>query len=75
MHPGPTSLAVTTTHDPEADAAYVRLAPEGTTIDSVREAGPGMVPDSEGRPVGLEVLNLRSRVAAGGAALAVLPAA
>lgn len=68
---------MTTTYDPKADAAYVRLAPKGTRIDSTREVEPGVVLDldAEGRLVGIEVLNVRSRVAAGGAALAILPAA
>lgn len=68
---------MTTTYDPQADAAYVRLAPKGTKIKSTREVEPGVILDldPDGRLVGIEVLNVRSRVSAGGVALATLPAA
>jgi uncharacterized protein YuzE len=65
-------MSATTTYDPEADAAYVRLAPEGIAIASTREVAPGVILDLDaaGRLVGIEVLNVRARVADGGAALA-----
>lgn len=68
---------MTTTYDPEADAAYVRLAPTGTRIESTREVEPGLILDldREGRLVGIEVLNVRARVSAAGTALVTLPAA
>ncbi len=69
--------ANTTTYDPEADAAYVRLAPEDTPIATTREVAPGVILDldAQGRLVGIEVLNVRSRVADGGVSLAARPAA
>jgi uncharacterized protein YuzE len=68
---------MTTTYDPQADAAYARLAPKETKIESSREVEPSVILDldPDGRLVGIEVLNVRSRVSAGGAALATLPAA
>lgn len=67
----------TTTYDPEADAAYVRLAPAGVRVADTREVEPGIVLDldAEGRLVGIEVLNVTARVAAGAAGLVKLPAA
>ncbi|MBY0330124.1 MAG: DUF2283 domain-containing protein [Acetobacteraceae bacterium] len=70
-------MSSTTTYDQEADAAYVRLAPEGIVVATTREVAPGIILDLDagGRLVGIEVLNVRSRVADGGASLAARPAA
>ena len=70
-------MTTATTYDPEADAAYLRLAPESIAVAATREVSPGIILDldAEGRLVGIEVLNVTSRVADGGAALAALPAA
>lgn len=70
-------MSATTTCDPEADAAYVRLAPEAIVIASTREVAPGVILDldASGRLVGIEVLDVRVRVADGGATLAARPAA
>ena len=64
-------------HIPVADAAYVRLAPEDTPIVATREVEPGIILDLDeaGRLIGIEVLNVRSRVSDGGAALASRTAA
>ena len=70
-------MSAATTYDPEADAAYVRLAPEEIAVAETREVAPGIILDLDmaGRLVGIEVLNVRARVADGGAALAARPAA
>lgn len=70
-------MSATTTYDPEADAAYLRLAPEDIAIAETREVAPGVILDLDvaGKLVGIEVLNVRMRVADGGAALATRPAA
>jgi uncharacterized protein YuzE len=70
-------MSVTTTYDSEADAAYLRLAPDDIAVAATQEVAPGIILDldASGRLVGIEVLNVRSRVADGGAALAARPAA
>lgn len=70
-------MTATTTYDPDADAAYVRLAPEAIAVVATREVAPGVILDLDaaGRLVGIEVLNVTTRVADGGAALATRPAA
>lgn len=57
-----------TSHDPEADAFYVRFAPDGVAIEGTEETAPGVMIDfdADGGVVGIEVLNasLRGRKAA-----------
>ena len=54
-----------TTYDPEADALYVRFAT--AKVAESEEVSPGVVIDfdSEGRIVGVEVLDARRHLAAG----------
>lgn len=54
-----------TTYDPEADALYVRFA-KAKVVES-EEVSPGIVIDfdTEGRIVGVEVLDARRHLAAG----------
>ena len=54
-----------TTYDPEADALYVRFA-KAKVVES-EEVSPGVVIDfdTEGRIVGVEVLDARRHLAAG----------
>ncbi len=70
-------MSGTTTYDPEADAAYLRLAPAAIAVAATQEVAPGIILDLDaaGRLVGIEVLNVRQRVADGGASLAARPAA
>jgi uncharacterized protein YuzE len=48
--------------DPEADAAYVALS--GATVARTEEAADGIMIDYDvdGRPVGVEILSVKSRV-------------
>jgi uncharacterized protein YuzE len=48
--------------DPEADAAYVALS--GADVARTEEVGDGILVDydSDGKPVGIEVLSVKSRV-------------
>jgi uncharacterized protein YuzE len=48
--------------DPEADAAYIALS--GAEVARTEEVGEGILVDydSDGRPVGIEVLSITSRV-------------
>lgn len=48
--------------DPDADAAYVAVS--GAEVARTEEVGDGILVDydAEGRPVGIEVLSVRSRV-------------
>jgi uncharacterized protein YuzE len=54
---------ITTTYDREADALYVRFAPEDTTIQDTREVAPGILLDvgTNGAVVGIEVLSVSLR--------------
>ncbi len=63
---------MTTTYDPEADALSVQLGPPGTEIASTEEVAPGIILDfdADGRLVAIEVVSVRTRVAAGGSAVA-----
>lgn len=58
------------TYSPQSDDAYIRLAPEGTRICRQQEVMRGMVLDldSEGRLVGIELLDV-GQITAGGSAL------
>jgi uncharacterized protein YuzE len=48
--------------DPDADAAYVALS--GAKVARTEEVGEGILVDydSDGRPVGVEILSVKSRV-------------
>lgn len=52
-------------YDPEADAFAVSFAPEGSYVDS-EEVAPGVVLDfdADGQVIGIEVLDVRRRMAA-----------
>jgi uncharacterized protein YuzE len=56
---------IKTSYDPEADAMFIWLAPEGTKSAETREVSPGVMLDYDGtgRLIGIEVLDVRSRVA------------
>ncbi|HYI89807.1 MAG TPA: DUF2283 domain-containing protein [Beijerinckiaceae bacterium] len=51
--------------DPEADAAYVAIS--GADVARTEEVADGILVDydADGRPVGIEVLSVRSRVGTG----------
>lgn len=63
---------IITSYDPDADAMYVRISPKGTRIAATREMEPGVMLDLDeaGRLVGIEVLGIRARGAAGTEAIA-----
>ncbi len=48
--------------DPEADAAYIAVS--GAQVARTEEVGDGILVDydAEGRPVGIEILSVKSRV-------------
>lgn len=52
-----------TSYDPEADAFYVRFAPDETAIAATAEVAPGVMMDvdASGQMVGIEVLSVRLR--------------
>ena len=54
-----------TSYDPEADAMFVWFAPEGTKSTDTREVAPGIMfdYDSTGQVIGIEVLDVKDRVA------------
>ena len=54
---------IQTSHDPAADAFYVRFAPEAVVIESTQEVAAGVMLDldPEGRLVGIEVLGVQAR--------------
>ncbi len=55
---------MTTTYDPDADAMFVRFAPQGTKSVDTREVAPGVLLDFDdgGRLIGIEVLDVRARM-------------
>jgi len=55
---------IRTSYDPEADALFVWFGPEGVKSASTDEIAPGILLDfdAEGRPIGIEVLDLRDRM-------------
>ena len=57
---------IKTSYDPESDALFVWLAPEPIKSVDTREVAPGIMLDfdAEGRVIGIEVLDVRERVAA-----------
>lgn len=54
-----------TTYDPEADAFAVYFGPKGATVESA-EVAPGVTLDfdADGQVIGIEVLDVRKRMAA-----------
>lgn len=56
-------IQFSTTYDQEADALYLRLAPEGTAVAETREveAGVQLDFDDAGHLVGIEVLSVSKR--------------
>ncbi len=57
---------MTTTYDPEADAMFVRFAPQGAKSARTEEVSPGVLLDfdEDGRLLGIEVLDVRDRMTA-----------
>jgi len=56
---------IKTSYDPESDALFVWLAPEPIKSVNTSEVAPGIMLDfdAEGRVIGIEVLDVRERVA------------
>jgi uncharacterized protein YuzE len=56
---------IKTSYDPEADAMFIWLAEEGAKSTETREVAPGVMLDYDaaGRLIGIEVLDVRGRVA------------
>jgi uncharacterized protein YuzE len=56
---------IKTSYHPEADAMFIWLAPEGAKSAETKEVSPGVMLDydAEGRLIGIEVLDVRNRVA------------
>lgn len=54
-----------TSYDPEADAMFVFFAPEGTKSTNTQEVAPGVLLDFDeaGNVIGIEVLDVRDRIA------------
>jgi uncharacterized protein YuzE len=54
-----------TSYDPEADAMFVWFAPEGTQSATTREVAPGILLDFDaaGNVIGIEILDVRERIA------------
>ncbi len=65
---------IKTSYDPEADALFIWLAPEGAVSVDTREISPGVMLDydADGRVIGIEVLDVRER--AGGNAASKIAA-
>ena len=55
---------IRTSFDPEADAMFVWFGPEGTKSAATREVAPGVMLDfdSDGRVIGIEVLDVSERM-------------
>jgi uncharacterized protein YuzE len=53
-----------TTYDPEADAIFVWFGPEETKAAGTQEVAPGIMLDfdSDGRVIGIEVLDVSERM-------------
>jgi uncharacterized protein YuzE len=56
---------IRTSYDPEADAMFVWFAPDGVKSVGTEEVAPGVMLDfdSEGRVIGIEVLDVSERMA------------
>ena len=61
---------IRTSYDPEADAMFVWFGAEGVKSVETQEVAPGIMLDldSEGRVIGIEVLDLSERIIRGKAA-------
>ena len=61
---------IRTSYDPEADAMFVWFGPEGVKSVDTQEVAPGIMLDfdSEGRVIGIEVLDVSDRIIRGKAA-------
>ena len=61
---------IRTSYDPEADAMFVWFGPKGVKSVETQEVAPGIMLDldSEGRVIGIEVLDLSERMIRGKAA-------
>jgi uncharacterized protein YuzE len=61
---------IRTSYDPEADAMFVWFGPDGAKSADTQEVAPGIMLDfdSEGRVIGIEVLDLNERMSRGKAA-------
>jgi uncharacterized protein YuzE len=61
---------IRTSYDPEADAMFVWFGPEGVKSVDTQEVAPGIMLDldSEGRVIGIEVLDVSERMIRGKAA-------
>lgn len=57
---------IRTSYDPEADAMFVWFGPEDQKSAATEEVAPGILLDfdSEGRVIGVEVLDVRERMVA-----------
>jgi uncharacterized protein YuzE len=55
---------IRTSYDPEVDAMFVWFGPEGVKSVSTEEVSPGIMLDfdSDGRVIGIEVLDVRERM-------------
>jgi uncharacterized protein YuzE len=55
---------IRTSYDPEADALFVWFGPEGVKSAGTDEIAPGILLDfdADGRPIGIEVLDVRDRM-------------
>ena len=55
---------IRTSYDPEADAMFVWFGPEGIKSVGTEEVSPGIMLefDSEGRVIGIEVLDVSERM-------------
>lgn len=55
------------TYDPQADAMFIRFAPEDAKYVESEEVAPGVVLDydAEGRVIGVELLSVRRLLATG----------
>ena len=54
---------IRTNYDPEADVLHVAFGPSGARSDSSEEVAPGVFVefDSDGNPIGIEVISVRRR--------------
>jgi uncharacterized protein YuzE len=55
---------IKTSYDPEADAMFIWFGPEGIKSAGTEEVAPGVMLDfdSEGRVIGIEVLDVSERM-------------
>jgi uncharacterized protein YuzE len=55
---------IRTSYDPEADAMFIWFGPESVKSAETEEVSPGIMLDfdSEGRVIGIEVLNVTARM-------------